>query len=145
MITEFAGEHRWLSNFWPCKIVDRQGKEYASVEHAYAACKCARPEDAEQVRLAPTPGQAKRLARKLPIRPGWDDMKVGVMRRLLVQKFAVGSELATRLLATSDEWIEEGNTWGDTFWGVCNGCGHNTLGRLLMERRDELAKAVLVK
>jgi predicted NAD-dependent protein-ADP-ribosyltransferase YbiA (DUF1768 family) len=65
-------------------------------------------------------------------------VKVDVMRDLIAQKFAVGSELADRLLATGDQELVEGNTWGDTFWGVCDGVGENWLGRLLMERRAAL-------
>jgi predicted NAD-dependent protein-ADP-ribosyltransferase YbiA (DUF1768 family) len=29
-------------------------------------------------------------------------------------------------------------TWGDRFWGVCNGVGENMLGKLLMQVREEL-------
>jgi hypothetical protein len=32
----------------------------------------------------------------------------------------------------------EGNTWGDTFWGVCNGVGENNLGKTLMNVREIL-------
>jgi predicted NAD-dependent protein-ADP-ribosyltransferase YbiA (DUF1768 family) len=32
----------------------------------------------------------------------------------------------------------EGNWWGDTYWGVCNGVGENHLGKLLMKIRDYL-------
>ena len=34
--------------------------------------------------------------------------------------------------------IVEGNTWGDVFWGVCNGIGENHLGNILMDVRDEI-------
>lgn len=34
----------------------------------------------------------------------------------------------------------EGNTWGDTFWGVCRGKGENNLGKILMRLRSELAQ-----
>ena len=61
-----------------------------------------------------------------------------VMRGLLARKFAPGTELAARLLATGDAQLVEGNTWGDRFWGVCRGQGRNQLGQLLMERRDQL-------
>jgi hypothetical protein len=42
------------------------------------------------------------------------------------------------LLATGDKELIEGNTWGDTFWGVCNGIGQNHLGKILMAKRTEL-------
>src|SRR5262245_22740028 len=37
-ITEFQGEHRWLSNFWPCGV-EFEGVMYPSAEHAYQAAK----------------------------------------------------------------------------------------------------------
>lgn len=36
--------------------------------------------------------------------------------------------------ASSDN-CREGNTWGDTFWGICGGQGSNMLGQLLMDVR----------
>lgn len=40
-----------------------------------------------------------------------------------------------KLLATENALLVEGNTWNDTYWGVCNGVGKNTLGQLLMKIR----------
>jgi hypothetical protein len=40
-----------------------------------------------------------------------------------------------KLLATEYVELIEGNNWGDTFFGVCNGEGENWLGRLLMNLR----------
>lgn len=53
------------------------------------------------------------------------------------QKYTV-PYLREKLLATGDAELVEGNTWGDRFWGVCNGVGQNWLGRLLMQVRDEI-------
>ena len=41
-------------------------------------------------------------------------------------------------MATGDAELVEGNTWNDTYWGVCNGVGHNHLGKILMQVRQEL-------
>lgn len=60
------------------------------------------------------------------------------MKDLIWQKFSFNNELSMKLLATGDQPIIEGNTWGDTFWGVCKGVGYNNLGKLIMERRAEL-------
>lgn len=138
MIATFDGPHRWLSNFAPCQLLDRSGLSYATLEHAYQACKAIDLLEREQIRTARTPGEAKRLARRVKLRPGWDAMRVDVMRRLLRLKFAAGSELARKLLATGEQELVEGNSWGDRFWGVSAGAGENWLGRLLMERRAEL-------
>ena len=48
------------------------------------------------------------------------------------------SDLKEKLLATGDEHLEEGNTWGDTTWGTVNGIGENRLGKILMKVRNEL-------
>jgi len=45
--------------------------------------------------------------------------------------------LRDRLLAI-EGLIEEKNSWGDTFWGTCEGVGQNHLGRLLMKTREKL-------
>ena len=46
----------------------------------------------------------------------------------------------TKLLHTETLHIQEGNTWGDTFWGVCleTGQGENNLGKLIMKVRKEI-------
>ena len=47
-------------------------------------------------------------------------------------------ELGNKLLETGNQELVEGNTWGDIFWGVCNGKGQNWLGKILMMVRDEI-------
>ena len=81
---------------------------------------------------------AKRSGRNATMRPGWDAIKIDVMRKLLRLKFSPGSPLAIQLISTGTSKLVEGNTWGDRFWGVCGGTGENHLGRLLMETRDYL-------
>lgn len=134
-ILEFQGENRWLSNFWPACIVF-EGVTYPTVENAYQAAKTW-PVN-RQVYVYIKPGEAKRLGKTMPLRPTWEDEKVSVMRWLIAQKFADGTKLARQLVATEDCRIVEGNSWGDTFWGICRGVGRNTLGKLIMEQREQL-------
>ncbi len=141
MINFFSGAHRWLSNFWPCVITAKDGTVFPSTEHAYQAAKCLHREDWPRF-TGGSAAQAKRSGRLITMRPDWDQIKVTVMQRLIAQKFATGSELADKLLATEDQELIEGNTWGDTFWGICNGQGLNTLGQLLMQQRTALLKTV---
>jgi len=47
-------------------------------------------------------------------------------------------DLKQMLLDTGDQELVEGNTWNDTFWGVCRGEGQNNLGKILMKVRMEL-------
>jgi len=60
------------------------------------------------------------------------------MKDILEIKFA-DTHLREALLATAPLELIEGNTWGDTYWGVCNGVGENKLGKILMGIRDEIA------
>ena len=136
MINSFSGEFDFLSNFHPSEVV-WMGVRYPTVEHAYQAAK-SRDEVVRRsfVYLA-TPGIAKREGRKVEIRDDWEEIKVNVMRSLLIQKFN-SHELFEKLKATAPHDLIEGNWWNDTFWGVCRGVGKNWLGKLLMEIRDGL-------
>jgi len=46
--------------------------------------------------------------------------------------------LAQKLVDTGARDLIEGNTWGDTFWGISGGKGENNLGKLLINQREEL-------
>ncbi len=83
-----------------------------------------------------TPQEAKAYGRKNPTRDGWDRMKIDVMSSVVWDKFHRNIALREKLLATGDKYIEETNHWNDTFWGVCNGKGHNNLGKILMGIRS---------
>lgn len=147
MIETFDGPNRFLSNFYDC-LVDVKGRLFASSEHAYQAAKTTSPEWQEKIRLARSPREAKHLGYSAPLRDDWDDIKVNVMRYVLECKFAPGSALAAKLLATGDLHLQEGNHHGDDFWGVVPAGvgadgqigwrGRNYLGQLLMERREAL-------
>ena len=47
------------------------------------------------------------------------------------------------LLSTNELEIEEGNVWGDTYWGVCRGIGANRLGKILMKVRQEIRDPIM--
>lgn len=136
-ITSFDGEHRFLSNFYRCSIV-MDNHEYQSVEHAYQASKILVDDLRQPFRsYNVTPGDAKRMGRRLPIRTDWEQVKLNIMKRLLLVKFTQ-SYFLNLLMRTDDLELIEGNTWGDTYWGVYAGRGENHLGKLLMEVRTEL-------
>lgn len=138
MIKEFLDEYRWLSNFTPVKVV-YEGIEYPSVEHAYMSAKS---DDMEwKSKCADkqiTAAQIKRESRKIILRPDWDEIKLDIMETCLREKFSK-EPFKSKLAATGDEYIQEGNTWGDKFWGVDleSGEGFNYLGKIIMEIRDE--------
>ncbi|MFA5759150.1 MAG: NADAR family protein [Clostridia bacterium] len=139
----FTGEFRWLSNFHECHIIV-DGIEFTSVEHAYQAFKTKDSAWFERVRLAKNPGFAKRMGRQCPMREDWDQIKEDVMKKCVYAKFSQNETLKQQLLNTGDCIIEEGNTWGDRFWGVVSGIGENRLGHILMQVRKELNKNILV-
>jgi len=139
-ITEFSGRNRFLSNFYKSPM-EVEGVRYPTVEHFYQAQKTLDAELRKQIADIPTPSHAKRHGRTVWLRPGWENIKNEIMLQGLRLKF-VGTPLATLLLNTGDAELIEGNTWGDTYWGVCNGVGENMLGKLLMQVRDEIRKEI---
>lgn len=140
-IDNFRGGYCWLSNSHPCLIVHND-IPFDSVEHAYQHAKFEDGYVRLAIRLARTAWVAKAEARRAEKaglrRPDWEEVKLAVMLDLLRIKFTAHTDLQTRLLATGERELIEGNSWGDTFWGVCQGKGSNHLGRLLMQVREEL-------
>lgn len=139
-ITEFQGEYRWLSNFVDAEIT-LNGNTFKSVEHGYVHGKFTDPKLKEKC-VNPTnltSGDIKRLGRKAKLPKDWNSRKLQLMRSLLELKFQI-PEYKEKLLATGDMVIEEGNRWGDKFWGIDlrTGEGNNNLGRMIMEIRDNL-------
>ena len=135
IISEFQGDFRWLSNFWPVYGT--------TAEHLYQAAKMVHPEDARAIMSELTPTGAKIRARAKEIRTDWESSKLEVMLQILRWKFTEPS-LRQKLLDTEDAILEEGNRWKDTYWGVCpplSGNGSNHLGRLLMKVRDEIQRS----
>lgn len=126
MIREFRGEYRFLSNF------------IGGVEQKYQAAKCVNPNDRNLI-LQLTAGQAKRAGQRVQIRRDWERIKLDVMKNLLIEKFSQ-EPFRSQLITTDPQEIQEGNIWGDKFWGVDldTGYGENHLGNMLMEVRTQL-------
>ena len=136
VIDKFFGHYRFLSNFYRTDI-KYDGMTYPTVEHAYQASKSIFMQDKIKIKNCETPGQAKRLSKSLFIRDDWYDINIGIMNELIRIKFS-NPKLRGKLLATDDAILIEGNSWGDRFWGTCNGQGQNHLGIILMTVRSEL-------
>lgn len=134
-ITDFHGKHWYLSNFSKCQV-ELDGNVYPSVEHAFQAAKTTIQAERMKVRMQKTPGEAKRIGRKVALRPDWEKVKDGIMLDLLRQKFNQ-TMYRNGLLSTGQRQLVEGNTWNDTYWGICNGIGQNKLGELLMQIRHD--------
>jgi len=136
-IKDFSKEYSFLSNFYPSEV-EIDGMKYPTVEHAYQAAKTFNSTEREMILKQETPGKAKRAGKKVHIRLDWEGIKISIMYYLVRQKFKNDVELKNKLMNTENEKLVEGNTWGDTFWGVCRGVGENHLGKVLMKIRGEI-------
>ena len=131
----FRGEYWFLSNMYPCKIF-MGDYVFHCAESAFQAMKVKDPETRKF--FSTLDGKdAKRFGRQVKLRPDWEQIKDNAMLEVLKAKFLQNPELLKKLKQVKGE-IREDNTWGDTYWGVCNGKGRNVLGELLMIiRRSE--------
>ncbi len=136
-IGPFVGPYSFLLNSYPAPV-KLDGEMYANVEAAYSAARTEDESVRKAIREARTPSVARRIGRAVP--KHWWHVSEDTMVELLRQKFAPGTELAERLLATGDAQLVNRNLWDatDTFWGVYKDRGENQLGVLLMQVRREL-------
>lgn len=143
----FIREYSFLSNYFASPIVV-DGVKWQTVEHAYHALKAQIGSDEyEAIFEAETPGEAKKIGRKIKLDSDWKENKITVMEKLLRLKFEQHPDLREKLINSYPAQLEEGNNWGDRFWGVCparvdgetndKSKGENHLGKLLMMIRAE--------
>lgn len=150
-------ETRFLSNFYPYKnkqgdkypekvSVFFEGIEFDCTENAYQAAKTLDLSLRKKFSKM-TPFETKKywLGKEDQIRPDWNEIKFSVLRDLNFQKYYNSPQLSKMLLDTKDAVLEEGNTWGDVYWGICNGVGQNNLGKILMEIRQTLRSKQPIK
>lgn len=142
----FDGEFWFLSNFAESPFVGGDGITYPTNEHFFQAMKTNSMEERKAIAAAKTPGEAKRMGRKVELRSNWEENKLDVMRDGLKRKFDTHKDLRELLLATGDAELIEGTTWHDNTWGNCscekckNIPGKNYLGKCLMELRESYRK-----
>ena len=136
-ISSFSGYYSFLSNFCQSKIEDGDFV-FDTVEHAYQAAKAITEEDFNFVRNSKTPAEAKNRGRLIECRSDWDEVKDEVMLYYVRLKFQQNLDLKQKLLDTGYKKLIEGNTWGDSYWGVFKGKGKNQLGLTLMKVREKL-------
>lgn len=141
-IAKFEGVYCFLSNFY-CANCEFDREIYPSSEHAYQAAKTLDRQERLLIQKCPSPGSAKRAGRNVTLRKNWDEIKNQIMLEIVRNKFTRHEDLKKDLIATGDAILIEGNTWHDDEWGICfcdscNGRGHNMLGTILMQVREEL-------
>lgn len=145
----FFEDYRFLSNFHKCDI-HYDGERFPSSEHAYMCAKCKNIETVNYekhynglsvglIRLMSC-SEVKKWGRKVELRDDWEQIKVGVMLQINLDKYIRNIELREKLLATGDKILIESNSWGDSFWGfdVDKNKGENNLGKILMNVRGLL-------
>lgn len=142
-IKGFFGEYRWLSNYHLCPI--KWGVfTFPSTENAYqwlkidvCALKNVHQDFNDYAALFQTcsPKDAKKYGKVVPLRDDWDLIRYTKMFAVNLVKYMDNPDLAEKLRKTGRAYLEETNTWNDTYWGVCNGVGENNLGRILMDIR----------
>ena len=88
-----------MSNFYRCNFVWRN-RTWASTEHAFQAAKAQDEKDAETIRIASTPTEAKRLGNVVVRCPDWKEKRLGTMREIVAAKFAQNELLMRNLINT---------------------------------------------
>ena len=142
VIKGFRGEYYFLSNFSESKI-NYKGHTYSNGESAFHSEKNSSSEYKEKLEIA-NPSEAKKLGRRVKLRPDWEQVKNDVMYEVIYAKFSQNGELRRKLLETGNSILIEYNTWHDNYWGICT-CprckdkpGKNMLGITLMRVREAL-------
>jgi|WetSurSiteA1Bulk_404760.scaffolds.fasta_scaffold20083_4 ribA/ribD-fused uncharacterized protein len=138
-IKEFRGKYWCLSNFAPVMGI-------ITVEHWYQANKTFELVWQRKILTAPSPEDAKHLARDMEKsgnkREDWHQVNVPIMSQLVALKMLLRSDYRKILLDTGTEELVEGNWWHDNFWGdcTCERCSHivglNNLGKIHMALRS---------
>jgi N-glycosidase YbiA len=132
-------EYGFFSNFSSHQIFIKNSF-WRTVEHFYQASKFDDVDLIEQIRIVESPMDAARIGRNKDNKPraNWDDIRVDVMRQAIFCKFTQHIILCNKLLLTGNATIIE-NSKTDDFWGTgSTGVGHNLLGVILMEIRQQL-------
>lgn len=143
----FKGEKAFLSNMYKTNIQYKLNGEiynFPSVENAYQAMKYT-DKNIWHLFEKINPYEAKKQGKNNQIRDNWDDIKLNIMQKLVHMKFNQHPELMEQLLKCELP-LMEGNTWNDTYWGICKGQGTNYLGGILTaEAVQEKIKRVTVE
>lgn len=141
MIDRFDGDYQFLGNFYSIPVTYDM-MSFLSVGHAYAAAKTDNRNERNHIAHLGTAREVIGYSRKLKAREGWLEMRVGIMKELLRQKFSYPA-MQRKLLSTGTQKLSYGNS-PDEFWGIIERTGRGTdmLGQLLMEIRQEMQNAL---
>ena len=134
----YTDKNYWADNF-SAFAIEWNGKFWPTVEHAYQAAKFHDEEIINRIHQAVSPHVAKKIAHEdhivCHVRKDWDDVKVSIMRELLICKVLQHEYVRSKLGRTKGVILIE-NSPTDSFWGRGpDWLGLNMLGKLWMEIR----------
>ena len=151
ILTFTTPEHRWLSNMTYVDIL-YDGVIYPSTENFYQAMKYSKDHFIQlegwkfsisvrsHIAYNLKPNESKKYSKENPLtNHKFEQKKLEIMESAQRQKYSK-EPFKSKLIATGDALLEEGNWWGDKFWGVDikTRDGENHLGKIIMKIRDEL-------
>ena len=131
-------ETRWLSNMNYVKI-RYNGINYPSTENFYQAMKY-KGDTTRKLISKLKPHEAKKYSRDNTMtNENFESRKLDIMLYAQREKYSQ-EPFKSKLLATGNCLLEEGNWWNDKFWGVDIKTreGENNLGKIIMRVRQEL-------
>ena len=138
-IVRVQGEADTLSNFYLCPI-SYKGENFRSVEHIYQYEKAIFFDNdhlADQIFVAKSARQAKKLSKQLPKSRLWDKNKLKFMENLLDLKYEQCPAFRNKLHQSRKNKIT--HTVPDPFWGIGHdGKGHDHFGILLTKLRSKV-------
>ncbi|MCD8237098.1 MAG: NADAR domain-containing protein [Prevotellaceae bacterium] len=136
-IDRFKGEDDFLSNRFACQFV-WQGLRYGNAEAAFQSSKCADKRE-RKVFSNCSADKATLNGREIVPYTGWKNECLSIIESVLTAKFEQNPSLMKRLIETDNRLLINGNSKGETYWGVdlYTWEGENMLGKLLMKIRDK--------
>ena len=138
------GEYGCFSNFSKHSfIVD--GRIWMTSEHYYQAQKhIENKEYYDKIHMALGPMDAAKLGRNSSntFRKDWDEVKLNVMKEVILLKFLSNTSAQKVLLSTGEKELIEASLT-DNYWGEGkDGKGENNLGKILMSVRKILKNII---
>lgn len=134
----YENEFYAFSNFSSFAI-EWKGKLYPTSEHVYHSEKFNDEGIKEKIRQTRSAHDSMYLAwsMKHKYRSDWEEVRVRVMRDILIAKIEQHPYVKKKLLQSAKKELIE-DSWRDDFWGWGpNKDGRNQLGKLWMELREE--------
>jgi predicted NAD-dependent protein-ADP-ribosyltransferase YbiA (DUF1768 family) len=136
-INDFNGHYQFLNNDHPA-WVSFDGVLYPSASIAYQAARTDNLGVRQALSEVTTYEKFKEIALSIPNPVDWTFRKYKVMERLLRDKFKRNKELGGKLAATQPRGLINSYKQGgenEQYWGVVDGKGSNSLGKILISIR----------